>query len=158
MHFSIPSQRLQVGLVDKKVGAKGQVQMRAIMERGAYAPGNHNIFSGTFFLCPNCMCVSLKGRTCNQVFLCSGETVVVIANVNNSSTKEVKLKYTLKKIVVYRAQCDKKSSSEVLMRAAGDVIKPNSQRRVIGSIQIPADMAQSISDCQILSVEYFLRV
>ncbi|CAL8346775.1 unnamed protein product [Lota lota] len=88
----------------------------------------------------------------------SGETLVVIANVKNSSSKEIKPKYTLKQVVVTRFKQNINSSTKILFRASGDVIEPETQKRVICSMQIPADMAQSIGNCKILSVEYFLKV
>ncbi|KAJ3604595.1 hypothetical protein NHX12_029335 [Muraenolepis orangiensis] len=87
-----------------------------------------------------------------------GETLAVVANVNNSSTKDIQPKYTLKQVVVYRAGGKQISSKKILMKASANVIEPNTQKSVTCSMQIPADMPPSIGNCRILSVEYFLKV
>lgn len=92
------------------------------------------------------------------MFLCPGETLVIMANVRNSSTKQIKPKFTLKQVVMYWASGSTKRTEKVLLIGCGDVHKPNTQKRVVFSMQVPANIAPSIGNCQLLSVEYFVTV
>ncbi|KAM4616818.1 uncharacterized protein ACJ7VT_009617 [Polymixia lowei] len=87
-----------------------------------------------------------------------GEKVAIIANVKNSSSKKMKPKFILEQKVVYRVKSETKSSNNAICKLVGNDITPKTEKTISCSMKIPADLTQTILNCEILSVEYFLKV
>ncbi|XP_071783582.1 arrestin domain-containing protein 3-like [Centroberyx gerrardi] len=87
-----------------------------------------------------------------------GETVAVVANVNNSSSKKMTPKFTLKQNVMYFANGSTKTSEKTICKMVGDVITPETEQTVTCPVEIPSDLGQTIHNCDIISVDYYLKV
>ncbi|KAM9810429.1 arrestin domain-containing protein 3 [Neosynchiropus ocellatus] len=87
-----------------------------------------------------------------------GESVVITAKINNSSSKEVKPKITLLKSVVYRATSSTNHESHTLDKVVEACMRPKSQREIRCVVKIPHDEPFSIQNCDIISVEYQVKV
>lgn len=87
-----------------------------------------------------------------------GETVAIVAKINNSSSKDMTPKFSLIKGVVYRANNSTKHESSVIQKVVDNCIRPETQKEVKCTIKIPRDQTQTIQNCDIISVEYHLKV
>ncbi|XP_041856246.1 arrestin domain-containing protein 3-like [Melanotaenia boesemani] len=87
-----------------------------------------------------------------------GETMMITANINNSSSKEMTPKFTIKQDIVYRASGDTRHESNTVVKVAENAIKPHTQENVTCTLQIPTDQIPTIFNCEIISVEYQLKV
>ncbi|KAF7665016.1 hypothetical protein LDENG_00157750 [Lucifuga dentata] len=87
-----------------------------------------------------------------------GEVVCIVAKVNNSSSKDMTPKFSLKQNVLYHAQGHKKYKEKSVSRAVGEVIRANQEKTVHCALKIPADEILTIQNCDIISVEYHLKV
>lgn len=87
-----------------------------------------------------------------------GDTVAVVANINNASSKDMAPKFSLVQNVVYRAQGHTKHESKVIFKQVDQLMRPNTERTAKCSLKIPHDATPSIHNCEILSVEYHLKV
>ncbi|KAM4616440.1 arrestin domain-containing protein 3-like [Polymixia lowei] len=87
-----------------------------------------------------------------------GEKVAVVAKVNNSSSKDMTPKFSLRQKSLYRAQGSRKHGEDVICKMVGGVITPKTEKTITCAMEIPADLAQTIANCDIISVEYQLKV
>ncbi|XP_039660409.1 arrestin domain-containing protein 3-like isoform X2 [Perca fluviatilis] len=86
-----------------------------------------------------------------------GETMVIVAKIDNSSSSEMIPKFSLIKDVVYRANGHTKHESSVIQKLVDNCIKSRTQRDVRCAIKIPRDQTPTIQNCDIISVEYHLK-
>ncbi|XP_040010108.1 arrestin domain-containing protein 3-like [Xiphias gladius] len=86
-----------------------------------------------------------------------GETVVIVAKINNSSSSEMTPKFSLIQDVVYRANCSTKHEGVVIHKVVDSCIKPQTQKEVRCAVKIPRGQMQTIQNCEIISVEYHLK-
>ncbi|KAM3867568.1 arrestin domain-containing protein 3-like [Diretmus argenteus] len=87
-----------------------------------------------------------------------GETVNIDAKVNNSSSKDMTPKFSIKQKVVYRAEGSTKHGEKLICHMVGDSISPNTEKNITCAMKIPADQSLTIQNCDIISVEYQLKV
>ncbi|XP_053727102.1 arrestin domain-containing protein 3-like [Synchiropus splendidus] len=87
-----------------------------------------------------------------------GESAVVTAKINNSSSSEMKPKMTLLKTVVYRATSSTNHENHILDKVVEACMRPKSQREIRCVLKIPHDEPLSIQNCDIISVEYQVKV
>ncbi|KAM4576773.1 arrestin domain-containing protein 3-like [Odontesthes bonariensis] len=87
-----------------------------------------------------------------------GETMTIVAKVNNSSSSEMTPKFSVKQDIVYRASGDTKVESKVILKTAEKSIKPQTQEMVQCVMKFPIDLMPTIQNCQAISVEYRLKV
>lgn len=87
----------------------------------------------------------------------SGEGIKVVASVQNKSSREIRLKYCLYMKCSYFAKKRKLEKREIL-KEVGDPIPPSTSHTATKIITIPLTAAGSILNCNILKVEYRLRV
>ncbi|XP_029960166.1 arrestin domain-containing protein 3-like [Salarias fasciatus] len=87
-----------------------------------------------------------------------GETLSAYARIRNSSSKTVKPKFSLHMKTVYRASGNTKTSDKVIFKMVGDTITPRSEVTVPCEVKIPVDAVYTLHNCQIISVEYYLKV
>lgn len=87
-----------------------------------------------------------------------GETMMIVAKINNSSSKEMTPKFNLIQDVVYRANSSTKREENVIHKVVDNRIKPQTQKEIQCEIKIPHNQMQTIQNCDILSVEYHLKV
>ncbi|KAM6943987.1 arrestin domain-containing protein 3-like [Lycodopsis pacificus] len=91
--------------------------------------------------------------------VCSpGDNVAVVAKIHNSSSKQMKPKYSLQQKIVYRANAATNISDQSLCKMVGEIIAPNSEESVSCQLTVPADVIPTLHDCEILTVEYYFKV
>ncbi|XP_074527034.1 arrestin domain-containing protein 3-like [Halichoeres trimaculatus] len=87
-----------------------------------------------------------------------GETIMVVVNINNSSSSEMSPKFSLKQDVVYRASGNTNYENNIMLKLLDSPIKAHTQKQVRCAVKLPPDMVQSIQNIDIISVEYRLKV
>ncbi|XP_068560211.1 arrestin domain-containing protein 2-like isoform X2 [Cebidichthys violaceus] len=85
-----------------------------------------------------------------------GETMAIVAKINNSSSKDMTPKFSLIQDVVYRVKGSTKHASTVIHKVVDNCIKPRTEKNVRCAIQIPRVQMPTIQNCDIISVEYHL--
>lgn len=87
----------------------------------------------------------------------SGEGIRVVASIQNKSSREIRPKYCLYMKCSYFAKKRKLEKRDIL-KEVGDPIPPLTSHTATRIITIPVTTAGSILNCNILKVEYRLRV
>ena len=87
-----------------------------------------------------------------------GGKVAVTAKIKNNSSKDMTPKFSLKQKVMFHAQGRSRHSEYVLCKAGGAVIEKESEKTVHCALDIPHDQTLSIKNCDIISVDYQLKV
>lgn len=91
--------------------------------------------------------------------VCSpGDNVAVVAKIHNSSSKQMKPKYSLQQKIVYRANASTNISDQSLCKMVGEIIAPNSEESVSCQLTVPDDVIPTLHDCEILTVEHYFKV
>ncbi|XP_033182014.1 arrestin domain-containing protein 3-like [Anabas testudineus] len=96
--------------------------------------------------------------TVNRKICSPGDTISIVATICNSSSKTMRPKYNLQQITVYRAGSSTNSSCKSLCKIVGDTIAPNSEETASCQLQIPVDAIYTLYNCDIISVEYYVKV
>ncbi|XP_029367119.1 arrestin domain-containing protein 3-like isoform X2 [Echeneis naucrates] len=104
-----------------------------------------------------------KGRvqmdvTVDKTGYAPGETVQILAKINNSSSSEMTPKFSLIQNVVFHASNNTKHQSSVITKAVENRIRPRTERSIKCRMMIPHDQIQTINNCDIISVKYNLKV
>lgn len=94
----------------------------------------------------------------NDIFVFSGESVAVVVNISNQSSTKLKPKIKLQECKEYRAGSSVTASNQTLGKAVGDTINGDSEGTVTCQFPIPNGIIPTIRNCEILSVEYCLKV
>lgn len=87
-----------------------------------------------------------------------GETMMIVGKIINYSTKEMTPKFSLIQDVVYRANKHAKNESYTVYKKNGYCIEPKTQVDVTCAIKIPPDQMKTIQNCDIISVQYHVKV
>ncbi|XP_019131512.2 arrestin domain-containing protein 3 [Larimichthys crocea] len=91
--------------------------------------------------------------------VCSpGDTLSIVAKISNSSSKKMKPKFSLQQKIEYNAGNGKKVCDSSLCKIVRETIEVNSEETVTCPVEIPANVIGTIHNCEILSVEYYLKV
>lgn len=96
--------------------------------------------------------------TVNKNVCSPGDTLSVVAKICNSSSKNMRPKYSLQQKVVYYASGSTTTSDQSVCKMVGDTITLNSEQTVTCQLQVPADVIHTLHNCEILTVEYYLKV
>ncbi|GAA6222209.1 arrestin domain-containing protein 3-like [Lates japonicus] len=96
--------------------------------------------------------------TANRKVCSPGDTLSIVANVKNMSSKTMRAKFSLQQKTVYRASGSTNSGDISLCKLLGDTIGPNSEVNVTCQLEIPADVIYSLQNCDIVSVDYYVKV
>ncbi|XP_005922906.1 arrestin domain-containing protein 3 isoform X2 [Haplochromis burtoni] len=96
--------------------------------------------------------------TINRGVCSPGETLSVVAKICNSSSKEMRPKFKLQQKIVYSCKKHTNPTFKTLCKMVGDTISPNSEQTVSCKIKIPGDIAPTLHNCDIISVEYYVKV
>uniref|UniRef100_A0A3P9NC74 Arrestin domain-containing protein 3-like n=1 Tax=Poecilia reticulata TaxID=8081 RepID=A0A3P9NC74_POERE len=88
----------------------------------------------------------------------TGGTLSAFAKISNGSSKSMKPKFSLLQRIVYIAGGSKNISEKSLCKKVGDAIKPNSEETVSCTIDVPPDAIYTLNNCDLISVEYYLKV
>ncbi|XP_030593645.1 arrestin domain-containing protein 3-like [Archocentrus centrarchus] len=87
-----------------------------------------------------------------------GETMVITANIDNSSSSDMTPKFSFIWDVVYRANGRTKHENTVCQKVAGNCIKSKTKKEIRCEMKIPVDHILTVQNCDILSVEHHLKV
>ncbi|XP_037536417.1 arrestin domain-containing protein 2 [Nematolebias whitei] len=91
--------------------------------------------------------------------MCSpGDTLTAFAKICNTSSKSMKPKFSVLKKISYHAGGSTNFSHETLFKCVGDTIEPNSEATSSCNVVIPASAIYNINNCEIISVDYVLKV
>lgn len=95
----------------------------------------------------------------NYVLLCfAGEGIKVVASIHNKSSRNIIPKYLLYMKRSYVAERRIKVGEKKILKEVGDPVPPSANQTVTRVITIPPHTCVSILNCDILKVEYRLRV
>ncbi|XP_076853833.1 arrestin domain-containing protein 3-like [Brachyhypopomus gauderio] len=100
---------------------------------------------------------SVKATTDKMGYM-QGEIITVEADIENSSSRDLKLKYKLEQKQTFTAQSHHNYSTTVIFKVVSDPIPSKSKRSVASKLKIPPDASLSIANCDIIKVEYILKV
>ncbi|TKS78856.1 Arrestin domain-containing protein 3 [Collichthys lucidus] len=91
--------------------------------------------------------------------VCSpGDTLSIVAKISNCSSKKMKPKFSLQQKIEYNAGNGKKVCDSSLCKIVGETIQVNAEETVTCPMEIPANVVGTIHNCEILSLEYYLKV
>ncbi|XP_068167069.1 arrestin domain-containing protein 3-like [Antennarius striatus] len=91
--------------------------------------------------------------------VCTREHMLsIVAKIRNFSSKKMRPKFSFQQKIVYRASGSTKTHDQSLCKMSGEVIKGNSERTVTCRMKIPDDVLLTLSNCEIISVEHYLKV
>lgn len=88
----------------------------------------------------------------------TGETAAVVVNISNQSSTKMRPKVKLEECVEYRAGSRTTTSSRNWGKLVGETVKGNSKETFNFQVKIPDEIIPSIANCEIISVEYNLKV
>ncbi|XP_033974521.1 arrestin domain-containing protein 3-like [Trematomus bernacchii] len=95
--------------------------------------------------------------TIDRMAYAPGETITVLAKINNSSSSEMTPKFRLGKKVIYRASGSTKREECTFIKVVENRIQAHTELEVRCRMKIPLDQTTTIQNCDILSVEYHLK-
>lgn len=101
-----------------------------------------------------CHCLILTTRA----FVFLGDTIAAVATIHNASSRDMVPKFCLTRDVQYHAKSQTKNETKVLCKQNGELVTPYSQKIVKCSIQIPHGLTPTINSCEILRLQYHLKV
>ncbi|KAL7392389.1 hypothetical protein ABVT39_024146 [Epinephelus coioides] len=87
-----------------------------------------------------------------------GETMVIVAKINNSSSRGMTPKFRLVQEVVYHANGNFRRQCNVIHRLVDQRIESRTHKDARCTIWIPDDLLPTIQNCNIISVTYHLKV
>ncbi|XP_008286900.1 arrestin domain-containing protein 3-like [Stegastes partitus] len=88
----------------------------------------------------------------------AGETMMIFAKINNSTSSDMVPKISLVRDVQYHANGSTKSDSQVVHKVVENCIKSQTQKEIRCGIKIPSDYLLTIQNCDIIRVDYHLKV
>ncbi|XP_048045121.1 arrestin domain-containing protein 3-like [Megalobrama amblycephala] len=87
-----------------------------------------------------------------------GETIRVSVDVDNSSSRDVKLKYSLKQKQTFKAEGSTNKGFKVIVKETKDRIPSGEKAKFIVDMNLPRDLTVTIENCRIIKVQYELKV
>ncbi|KAG8012098.1 Arrestin domain-containing protein 3 [Nibea albiflora] len=129
---------------------------------------NEDIRSNPVLMTPQCD-VSVKkmlftsGRVTMDVYIermafYQGESIKVVAAIQNKSTRDIRPKYCFYMTQSFFVKTKRKLLTQEIQREVGDVIPSSTSPTVIRILTIPPDMKPSILNCEIIRVEYKVKI
>ncbi|KAF5906651.1 arrestin domain-containing protein 3-like, partial [Clarias magur] len=100
--------------------------------------------------------ISVKS-TINQLGYMIGDIIKVSSEIDNSSSRDLKLKYKLEQIQACYAQGHSKISQQTIFKVVGDPVSAGSKQIVASDLTLPTDVAISVTSCNILKVDYVFK-
>ncbi|KAM9810919.1 arrestin domain-containing protein 3-like [Neosynchiropus ocellatus] len=87
-----------------------------------------------------------------------GEGIMVVATIENKSSRDIRPKYCLYKKYSYFAKGKRRVETKDIVKDVGETISPSTYQTVSKVITIPPETCVSIHNCKIIKAEYRLRV
>ncbi|KAM8760348.1 arrestin domain-containing protein 3-like isoform 2-T2 [Acanthopagrus schlegelii] len=133
----------KLNFVSKSLSHRGQrCQTRSIDEKvGVFSKGQVKMFA------------TVGRKVCSP-----GDTLSILAKIHNSSSQKMQPKFSLHQKIVYHAEGLTKSADYCLCTMTGATLTANSEKTVSCHMKIPVDAIHSLHNCDIISVDYYLKV
>ncbi|XP_077417856.1 arrestin domain-containing protein 3-like [Vanacampus margaritifer] len=96
--------------------------------------------------------------TVDRMAYAPGETAVVVAKINNNSSNSMTPKVRLFQVIIYTASSSTKHENRTVNKMAHQIIGPHSEKEVRWAVKIPTNQEPTIKNCEIISLEYILKV
>lgn len=112
----------------------------------------------TYSLCTCTVYFLLCVVTLFRMSFLTGDTLSVVAKICNSSSKKMKPKISLQQKIEYRASGSTKSTDQSLCKMVGETVALNAEETVSCQMKVPDDVTYTILNCEIISVDYYLKV
>lgn len=96
--------------------------------------------------------------TADKTGYMQGETIRVSVEINNSSSRDVKLKYGLKQQQTFIAGKSTNKGFKDIVKESKDRIPSGENTKFIVDINVPRDLSITIENCRIIKVLYELKV
>ncbi|XP_076853829.1 arrestin domain-containing protein 3-like [Brachyhypopomus gauderio] len=96
--------------------------------------------------------------TMDKMGCMQGEIIKVSTDVDNSSSRDLKLKYSLEQKQTFCAQGRHKYCTNTIFKVVGDPVPSGSKQTVVTQLTIPPNLELTIMNCGIIKVEYILKV
>ncbi|KAF4074426.1 hypothetical protein AMELA_G00239240 [Ameiurus melas] len=96
--------------------------------------------------------------TIDKMGYMKGEVIKVSTDIDNSSSRDLKLKYSLEQSQAFYAQGHSKYSSRTILKVVGDRVPSGSKQTVITNLTLPQNLELSVTNCKILKAEYIFKV
>lgn len=87
-----------------------------------------------------------------------GEQIKVFVDIDNSSSRDVKLKYSLKQCQTFIAGSSTNRGYKDIVKETKDCIPSGEKKQVTVNLKLPPDMDVTIENCRIIKVEYELKI
>ncbi|XP_052413310.1 arrestin domain-containing protein 3-like isoform X2 [Carassius gibelio] len=87
-----------------------------------------------------------------------GETIRVFVDIDNSSSRNVRLKYSLKQLQTFIADKSTNRGFKYIVKETRDRIPSGEKSKFIVDIKLPHDLTVTFENCRILKVQYELKV
>ncbi|XP_073696950.1 arrestin domain-containing protein 3-like [Garra rufa] len=87
-----------------------------------------------------------------------GETIRVFVDVDNSSSRDVKLKYSLKQQQTFIAGSSTNRGYKDIVKETRDCVPSKEKSKFIVDMIVPRDLTVTIENCRIIKVQYELKV
>ncbi|XP_028313559.1 arrestin domain-containing protein 3-like [Gouania willdenowi] len=114
--------------------------------------GSVSKVTGTFSKGEIQMHASLDRQVCSP-----GDTLTAVAKIRNGSSKPVKPKFALEQKTLYQVRVNRNFCYKTHFKMVGDPIAPNSEGTATCQVQVPTDVGHSFQNCDVVSVEYYLK-
>ncbi|KAI4876541.1 hypothetical protein NFI96_002231 [Prochilodus magdalenae] len=100
---------------------------------------------------------SLKA-TIDKMGYMQGDVIRCSTYVDNSSSRELKLKYSLEQQQIFYAQGRSKHSLKTIFKVVGDPVPAGAKQQINTDLRIPPNLELTISNCGIIKLEYIFKV
>uniref|UniRef100_A0A673L5Z8 Arrestin domain-containing protein 3-like n=1 Tax=Sinocyclocheilus rhinocerous TaxID=307959 RepID=A0A673L5Z8_9TELE len=87
-----------------------------------------------------------------------GETIRVFVDINNSSSRDVKLKYSLKQQQTFIAGRSTNRGFKHIVKETRDRIPSGEKSKFTVDMMLPRDLTVTIENCRIIKVQYELKI
>lgn len=82
----------------------------------------------------------------------------VVAEVQNNSSRDLKLKYCFYKKTSFFAQNHRKMHTEDILKEEGETVEEKKQQTVTKIVPLSPPLTASVLNCRIIKVEYRIKV
>ncbi|KAG1956988.1 arrestin domain-containing protein [Pimephales promelas] len=96
--------------------------------------------------------------TADKTGYMQGETIRVSVDIDNSSSRDVKLKYSLQQKQTFFAGSRTNNALKYIVKETKDRIPSREKTKSAVDINLPCDLTVTIENCRIIKVQYYLKV
>ncbi|KAI5088301.1 arrestin domain containing 3-like [Silurus meridionalis] len=100
---------------------------------------------------------SMKATIDKMAFM-RGEVMKVSTDIDNSSSRDLKIKYSMEQKQTFHAQGHSKYSSRSIFKVVGDPVPAGSKQTINTNLTLPENLEMTITNCNIIKLEYIFKV